>query len=259
MEFAPKAFSLVTFFILSLFMLQKIYDSLLSLAYPQACQICQKSVENSRDGVACRDCWQKTRIFSGGETLCAKCSAFLREGPTGFPAFCHRCDDHFYDRAAAVGLYENALAASVLNLKREPRVARTLSRLFVSAFENCRFEDALLIIPVPLSKKRLLERTFNQAEVLAEILAKERRLRTDTQSLARKIHTPMHRAAMDRKARELTVADAFEVTRPNFVKNKTVLLVDDVFTSGATASSCAKVLKKKGAVKVYVMTVARAV
>jgi hypothetical protein len=53
-------------------MLQKIYDSLLTLAYPEACQICQKSIENSSDGAACRDCWERTLVFSGGETLCAK-------------------------------------------------------------------------------------------------------------------------------------------------------------------------------------------
>ena len=69
----------------------------------------------------------------------------------------------------------------------------------------------------------------------------------------------MHRAAMDEKARELTVKNAFEVKRANFIKNKKILLVDDVFTSGATVSACAKILKKAGARKVYVLTVARAV
>ncbi len=240
-------------------MLQKIYDSLLTLAYPQICQTCSNSVENSADGVVCRKCWQKTKIFSGNETLCAKCSAFLQEKPANFQTFCHQCDEHFYDAVIAVGLYENALAASVLHLKREPFVAKTLKNLFISAFENSPFQDATVIIPVPLSKKRSLERGFNQAEILAEILAKEFNLKTDKQSLARKIHTPMHRAAMDRRARELTVENAFEVTRPKLIKDERVLLVDDVFTSGATTSFCAKALKKKGADKVYVLTIARAI
>jgi ComF family protein len=239
-------------------MLQKIYDSLLTLAYPQICLVCSNSVENSADGVVCRKCWQKTRVFSGGETLCAKCSAFLREKPSNHPTFCHRCDTHFYDAARAVGLYENALAASVIHLKREPLVARTLKNLFVSAFENAPFQDATVIIPVPLSKKRFLERGFNQSEVLAEILSKHSGLKVDKQSLARKIHTPLHRAAMDRRARELTVENAFEATRPKLVNSERVLLVDDVFTSGATTSYCAKALKKKGASKVYVLTLARA-
>ena len=64
---------------------------------------------------------------------------------------------------------------------------------------------------------------------------------------------------MDKKARDLTVRNAFEVVKPDSVTGKNILLVDDVFTSGATASYCAKVLKKNGAGKVYVFTLARAV
>jgi competence protein ComFC len=240
-------------------MLQKIYDSLLTLAYSQICQVCSESVESSADGVVCRNCWQKTRIFSGNETLCAKCSAFLRETPSNFQTFCHLCDDHFYDSAQAVGLYQDGLAASIIFLKREPFIAKHLKNLFIAAFENSPFQDASVIMPVPLSKKRLLERGFNQTEVLAEILSKHLGVRIDKQSLARKLHTPLHRAAMDRRARELTVENAFEVTRPKLVKSEKILLVDDVFTSGATASYCAKVLKKKGADKVNVLTIARAI
>ncbi|HVE55778.1 MAG TPA: ComF family protein [Pyrinomonadaceae bacterium] len=240
-------------------MFKTIYDSLLTLAYPQICQVCSNCVEMSADGVVCRKCWQRARIFSGSETLCAKCSAFLQEKPSNFQTFCRVCDEHFYDTARAVGLYENALAASILHLKREPFVAKTLKNLFISAFEKSPFQDSSVIIPVPLSKKRFLERGFNQAEVLAEILAKQTNLKIDRQSLARKVHTPVHRAAMDRRARELTVENAFEVTRPKLVKGEKILLVDDVFTSGATTSTCAKVLKKKGADKVYVLTIARAI
>jgi len=239
-------------------MLSGIYDSLLSLAYPQACQICENSVENSLDGVACRLCWEKTRIFSGAETLCCKCGRFLQSKLTDFQTFCRQCDEQFYDAAIAVGIYEYALSASILNLKREPFAAKKLQKIFVSRFQNSAFQDATKIIPVPLSKKRFLERGFNQATVLAEILAKQIRIPLDGQTLVRKIHTPTHRAAMDNEARETSVKNAFEVKRPSFIEGENILLVDDVFTSGATVSNCAKTLKEKGASKVYVLTVARA-
>jgi ComF family protein len=238
-------------------MLQKIVDSLLTLTYPQSCYVCEKSVENSADGIVCKSCWDKTLIFSGRETLCHKCGAFLSEKPVDFQTFCHDCDDHFYDRAIAAGLYEHALSASVLNLKRDPFISKKLKKILISRFQTFGFENAEIIIPVPLSAKRRLERGFNQAEVLAEILVKNTDLTFDKQSLVRKIHTPIHRAGMDRKARELTVKNAFEVKRKNLIKGKNILLIDDVFTSGATLSSCAKELKKKGADKVYVFTVAR--
>ena len=133
-----------------------------------------------------------------------------------------------------------------------------MRKTFISAFEKTEFQDADLILPIPLSKKRLLERGFNQAAVLAKILSNETKIKLDEQSLVRKIHTPMHRAGMDTKARESTVKNAFEITRPKLINGKKILLIDDVFTSGATASACAKVLKKAGAEKVYVLTLARA-
>jgi ComF family protein len=238
-------------------MFHKFFDSLLTLAYPQTCQVCENSVENSADGVACRFCWKMTNVFSGAETLCAKCGAFLESKSSNFQTFCHRCDEHFYDSARAVGVYENALAASVLHLKREPFVARNLQKIFFSRFQSSDFQDAALIVPVPLSKKRFLERGFNQAAVLSKIIAKQSDIKLDEQSLVRQVHTPMHRAGMDGKARALSVENAFEVKRPKFIEGAKILLIDDVFTSGATVSNCAKALKKSGATKVYVFTLAK--
>ncbi|MBA2620286.1 MAG: ComF family protein [Acidobacteria bacterium] len=240
-------------------MLSVVANSLLTIVYPQACAVCAGSVENRADGVACRNCWARTRVFSGAETLCAKCGRFLREGASGFQTFCRQCDEHLYDAARAVGIYERALAASVIHLKREPFVAKCLQKLSLSRFQTSHFQDADVIIPVPLSNKRFLERGFNQAVVLSEIFSKETALPLDAQTLRRTVHTPMHRAGMDGKARETSVRNAFQVSRPNFIKNKNILLIDDVFTSGATASNCAKALKESGAGKVYVLTVARTI
>ncbi len=238
-------------------MFRKIYDSLLTLAYPQPCQLCGNSVENSADGIACEICWDKTLIFAGTETLCRKCGHFLHTKSSHFKTFCHLCDGQFYDSALAVGIYEHALAASVLNLKRQPFVAERLKNLFIERFQKSDYQDVSLIIPVPLSKKRLLERGFNQAGILAKFLSEQSGIKLDKQSLIRKIHTPIHRAAMDKKAREISVKDAFEVKRANFVKGERVLLIDDVFTSGATVSGCAKTLKDSGAENVNVFTLSR--
>jgi ComF family protein len=239
-------------------MLSKIYDSFLSLAYPHECKICKNGVEKSTDGVACDSCWNKTRIFIGNETLCFKCGQFLIEKKTDFQTFCRRCEDHSYDRAISAGIYEFALAASILNLKSDPFVSKRLSGFFIARFQNCNFPNPDLIIPVPLSAKRMLERGFNQAEVLSDLLSEASGIEVNKRLLVRQIHTPMHRVGMDRKARELTVKNAFEVKRPRLIGGKKILLVDDVFTSGSTVSSCAKALKKKGAGEVFVLTIARA-
>ena len=240
-------------------MLKAISDSLFTLLYPQACHICSNISERVREGVACTACWQKTRIFSGRETLCEKCGDLISE-QAGYPdAFCHQCDDHFYDRARSAGVYENGLSASVLYLKQTPRLSKKAQNYFIEAFQRSPFHDLSCIVPVPLSRRRRLERGFNQAAILAGILAKSGGLPLEEEVLIRKVHTPVHRAAMDRKARDLTVKNAFEVVKPGPLRGKNILLVDDVLTSGATASYCAKVLKKNGAGQVYVFTLARAV
>ncbi len=240
-------------------MLKVIPDAITTLLYPQACSICKQGVENIADGVACRDCWEQTKIFSDRDVLCGKCGAFLRESDHQTETYCRRCDDHFYDSALAVGVYDKALAAAVISLKHVPNVAKTTRKHLVESLERNSFANPDVILPVPLSGKRLLERGFNQAAVLARIIAKSSGIGLDEHSLIRTVHTPMHRAAMDRKAREMTVKDAFSVTRPNLIAGKNVLLIDDVLTSGSTASHCAKVLKTNGAGSVNILTLARAV
>lgn len=240
------------------FPLSILKNSFLSLIYPQSCQICENSVESVNDGFVCDKCWQKTHIFSDQEITCSKCSAFLRKGIPTVETFCRRCDADDYDQARAVGLYENALAVSVLNLKKQPFLPQRLQNLLIKTFLNSPFQDAARIIPVPLSKKRFLERGFNQAALIAQAIAERTKIKLDEASLARTIHTEKHRAGMDRKARGETVKNVFEVKRPKLIKGENILLIDDVFTSGATVSNCAKILKKSGANKVYVLTIARA-
>src|SRR5687768_16111738 len=225
-------------------------DPVLSLFYPRDCSVCHNEVASNADGIACSDCWQATRIFDGNETLCEKCGAFLFAGGAGASPSCRRCDEHHYDEASSIGIYEGALSASVLRLKRTPHVSRRVTQLFISSFDRMHVEAPSIIIPVPLSSRRQRDRGFNQAAVLGRIIAKHADLPLDISSLVRKIHTPMHRAGMDRKARAMTVKNAFEVVRPKLIEDKTVILVDDVFTSGETASICAGILKKSGAARV---------
>lgn len=240
-------------------MIRLISDALLSLAYPRSCQICENLVSETSNGVVCQLCWDDTNFFDGNETLCEKCGQFLRDKPSKKQTFCRRCDEHFYDGAWAIGKYDSALSASILNLKREPIISKKLKNLILEGFQSSQIPDVSLIVPVPLSKRRLLERGFNQATVIGKLLANETGIPIDEKSLVRVKHTPVHRAGMDKRGRELSVAKAFEVTREKLILDQQILLVDDVFTSGATASMCAKVLKKKGASKVFVFTIAHTI
>jgi len=243
----------------SLLMLATLADSLLSLAYPQPCAVCGRSVENRRNGVACQNCWASTRLFNGSETLCSKCGAYLHEKPGRNAIFCHNCTEHFYDSAHAVGVYEKALAASILELKRSPFIPKTLRDHLRSAIDRKELGEAAVVVPVPLSAKRRLERGFNQAETVADFIAFETGLRVEKDVLERVVHTTIHRVAMEKKAREMSVAKAFKLAQPEKIIGQGVLLVDDVLTYGATVSACAMILKKGGAQTVRVLTLGRAV
>lgn len=236
------------------------YDSLLALAYPQACAACGGSVESRALGAACADCWERTHIFSGAETLCWKCG-LLSSGTVPSEkreqVRCRRCDDDAFSAARACGAYEGALRASVLLLKREPHICPKLRDQLVSTQRQYPLSTATRIIPVPLHPEREKARGFNQATVIARELSRAASLPLDEVSLVRAKHINQHRAGMDARGRRETVAGAFRVTYPALIAGERVLLVDDVFTTGATVSSCAETLLRAGATEVFVLTIAR--
>ena len=214
-----------------------IYDALLTLAYPQICVICGHSVEQRRFGVACEECWKETRIFTEDEPFCES------------PAFAF---------ARSVGMYKGALREAVLLLKHQPFVPRHVAGLLEQAAMREPLNSSTRVVPVPLHPKRLKTRGFNQATIVGQAVSKALKLPLDEVSLVRVSSTEKYRAGLDARGRRETVAGAFEVRHPRLVASENILLVDDVFTTGATVSACAEALTSAGAKNVYVLTVARA-
>jgi ComF family protein len=206
-------------------------DAILTLAFPQVCVMCGRSVERRRFGVVCEGCWEGTRIFT---------------------------DDEQTDLVHAIGPYEGALRESVLFLKRQPHVPLHVENLLVAAAQRVPLNASTRVIPVPLHQQRQQARGFNQASVLAHLVARRLRLPLDEASLVRVLTTEKYRAGLDAKGRQQTVAGAFEVRHPRLVANEQILLVDDVFTTGATVSACTEALSQAGAKAIFVLTLARA-
>ena len=236
------------------------FDSLLSIIYPQACRVCGSSVESRKFGIACERCWKRTRLFTDQDTLCWKC---------GLPSVgsvalekreqvrCRRCDHNAFTAARACGVYEGALKASILALKREPHVCRRMVELLSVAQKQHPLSSVTRIIPVPLHPQRQKTRGFNQAALLTTALSRANSAILDERSIVRTSHTEQHRAGMDARDRQKTVESAFEVLCPTVIQGERVLLVDDVFTTGATASACSRALLDAGATEVFVLTLAR--
>jgi ComF family protein len=238
----------------------KLLDATLALVYPQRCGICGENVESRHDGVACAKCWGETRLLGATDTLCWKCGAFTSAAVSEDRRRmirCGQCDDDAFTAARACGFYEVALRESILQLKREAHVAARLANLMVTTSGREPLNEAVVILAVPLHPDREKERGFNQAAVLARELARISGLPLDEHSLIRRVHTTRHRAGMDAKARRESVAHAFEVRHPDSIVGTRVLLIDDVFTTGATVSACAAALREAGVKDVFVLTVAR--
>jgi ComF family protein len=143
-------------------------------------------------------------------------------------------------------------------LKRQPYVPKHVQGLLAARVMCEPLSSSTRVVPVPLHPKRLKSRGFNQAVIVAEVVSKALKLPLDDVSLVRVSSTEKYRAGLDRKGRRDTVDGAFTVSHPRLVEGENILLIDDVFTTGATVSACAEALMTDGATSVNVLTVARA-
>lgn len=139
---------------------------------------------------------------------------------------------------------------------RDVTLAATLGHILASSVLAPGPHD--LVVPVPLHKTRLRQRGFNQAAVLGKWLAGRRGVPLDPFVLLRTRATPTQ-VGLSEKERSANVAGAFAVRNRDAVRNRSILLVDDVYTTGATVAECAKVLRRAGARRVDVLVLARAV
>ncbi len=174
---------------------------------------------------------------------------------------CRRIDRPF-ERAVAYGSYEGGLRELVHLLKFHgvKPAANVLGTMLGEAIGKLDIGDTILVIPVPLYRAKRRQRGFNQAEMIARAAIKATslrdRLQLATDILARTRDTHSQIGLTSHQRRE-NLRGAFSVARATEVTGREVLLVDDVYTTGTTASECARVLRRAGAAKVFVATVAR--
>jgi ComF family protein len=177
---------------------------------------------------------------------------------------CRRAEPPFA-RAAAYGSYESGLRELIHLLKfgGVRPAASVLGRMLAEAITSLEPEfpaDSVAVVPVPLHRSKLRQRGFNQAELIARAALKIKqpgnRLRLCAGVLERKRETASQIGLTSHQRRE-NLRGAFGVAQPEAVRGREVLVVDDVYTTGATVSECARVLRRAGATKVWVATVAR--
>ena len=234
-------------------MLAAALHRLVSLALPPRCPGCGAPV--GEDHRFCATCWAGLRFI--GPPWCAGCNLPF-EYDRGAGAWCVACladpPRHAGVRAAvAYGAVARRLA---LRLKYGGRmgIARTMAQAMARQLPD----EVELLVPVPLHRWRLWRRGYNQAGLIATALGRRAGLLVDVHALIRTRPTVPLRG-MGPRQRAATVRGAFAVTRPEAVRGRRVALVDDVYTSGATADACTRALLKAGARSVTILCWARVI
>ena len=224
---------------------------------PPTCAACGGDVETWAQ-VACRPCHDTFEPMVGPH--CSVCGTpFAADTPFGPPRPCGRCAGQppSFERARAFGAYGGALEELVAAFKFRGRrdLAKPLAALMALTLDDG-FEGIDLVAPVPLSRRRLRERGYDQAWLLARALGGLLHIPSAPRALRRTRHTAPQ-TTLSATGRRHNVHGAFEMG-PDGVVAADILLVDDVFTTGATAGECARILMRSGASRVRVVTVARA-
>lgn len=233
-----------------------IASSVINLLFPPHCIICGVGITS--DDQLCLEC--KNLIPFIDSPTCSCCGA-VYQASAGINHLCGKCMKKrpSYQQVLAFTLYEEPIVTVLHRLKYAGDTSSlVVIRYCIHKSPIQHFEDIDVVIPVPLHLKRLRERGFNQAILLARELFLERSTIIQPDILQR-VKNTASQTFLNRKERKKNLRKAFVVRRKESVRGKRVCLVDDVFTTGATIEECSKILMKSGASEVVALVFSRVV
>lgn len=233
-------------------------DSCLEVIFPSNiyCICCGSMIDNTRPYALCDHCVRKFH-WNNGKT-CAKCGKALQDNYYG--KLCYDCMmyNHYFTKGYSCltyGLYEREV---IMDYKYNGKgyIGRKFGDILYDRM-SCEDITPDVIIPVPISAGRMKKRGYNQAALMAKRLAHLWNVRYDETSLIRSRETELLRS-LNPAERQTMLEGAFDVTTrgKHRLKDKEILLVDDIYTTGTTLDSCSKTLLDNGAAEVYVLTLA---
>ena len=224
----------------------------LDFALPPRCAGCGAIVDEVHS--FCPPCW--TQVHFLGESGCATCGMPLEATDAELCGGCIAQPPRIQRTRSAVA-YDDLSRSIALRLKygRKVALARTMARYMAPLIRE---SEEPILVPVPLHRTRLWQRGFNQAALVANELAKATGYRSDPHLLRRLKRTPALKG-MSLTQRRKVVAGAFKVNPAAELAGHTVVLIDDVLTTGSTANACAKALQQAGAGRVELVSWARVI
>lgn len=242
-------------------MLKEFRQGLSRLIYPPYCLLCKKFSKDTcatpLKGFVCPACEEK--IVLNKPPFCVRCSRYL--GKDAQNSRCRECakTDPAFDFAWSACLYAEPLKTLIHSFKYGQKTG--LRHLFIDLMASFVMTYGLdiaqfdLMVPVPLSSTRLRERGYNQARLLGEGMAREFSVPLSVNNLIRRRHT-QQQTLLDEKERWTNIEGAFTIKHSEALAHKNILIIDDLLTTGATASEAARVLKEAGAGTVGVLALA---
>ena len=240
-------------------------EGILNLIYPLSCENCGSQIKESNGYAICNDCLSKIKLIS--EPYCYRCgkpfSAMVYFEKEAICADCLNRKNHFY-YVRSVTHYQGVMRKCIhlLKYKKQVKLVRPLGNLMIDYLNRDKFidtEEIDLIVPVPLYKDDYLRRGFNQSGLLAKYIADYFSIPFSENLLIKK-RGNVSQVGLSKKERKSNVQNVYLLNSSAEIKNfSRILLIDDIYTTGATVEACCKELRKAGIKKLFVLTLARGV
>ncbi len=166
----------------------------------------------------------------------------------------------YYDTHMYLFDYQDIIREKILQYKFQEKtyIYHSFAKIIANDEKICRFLKSYdIIIPVPISKKRKKQRGYNQSEIIAKYLAKQLPLVEYQKDVLYKIKDTSPQSLLDKEKREMNIQGAYYIKNEKKVQNKKIVLLDDIYTTGATVNECSKQLKRAGAKEIGVLTLAK--
>lgn len=238
--------------------LAEVLNDLSEVIFPPQCLGCAEIMHPFNGQIFCPACEEKINFITG--SICNLCGTTFPDSP----AESHLCGDclekkPYFSYARAIFKYEDIILNAIHQFKYKNNISTgEILAYFMAGFSfpDIDFTDYSLIIPVPLHIRRLRERGFNQSLILARAIGEKQQIPVDFSLLKRHKFT-LTQTGSNKKERTQNIKGAFEVSDQKKISGKNIILIDDVYTTGATVNECAKTMIKAGARKVAILTLAR--
>lgn len=233
-------------------------DSFLELIYPEknTCFICEDYDESINDKYICSHCEKLLRKIE--PPLCKKCSKPINYN--SLTQICQECsyEERHFEMSKSPYAYEGLIKKGIYSYKyyNKPYFYKLFGNLLVSYMNSTNYKDFDCVVAVPLHSSKMRKRGYNQSELLAKHISEK--LSIPYVDALKRTKKTIKQSEQSKLERRKNLKDAFEIKKStDKIINRSVLLVDDIYTTGSTVNECSKVLINYGASKVYVITIAR--